>query len=105
MRVGSLDDLRTMHRRLLAEGYRIEGVVNHASAIGCYFFDPEGNRTEVFWVTGRPCWVPTATPIDIEQPDETVIAEVERIWNQLRHIPVGGRMTEESATVEVTRQP
>jgi catechol 2,3-dioxygenase len=105
MRVGSLDDLRVMRRRLVAEGYRIEGVVNHASAIGCYFFDPEGNRTEVFWVTGRPCWVPTATPIDIDQADETALAEVDRVWNQLRHVPVGGRMTEESATVEVTRQP
>ena len=62
MRVGSLDDLRVMRRRLVAEGYRIEGVVNHASAIGCYFFDPEGNRTEVFWVTGRPCWVPDRDP-------------------------------------------
>jgi catechol-2,3-dioxygenase len=105
MRVGSLDDLRVMRRRLVAEGYRIEGVVNHASAIGCYFFDPEGNRTEVFWVTGRPCWVPTATPIDIDQPDEIVLAAVDRVWNQLRHVPVGGRMTEESATVEVTREP
>jgi len=97
--------LPNLLRRLVAEGYRIEGVVNHASAIGCYFFDPEGNRTEVFWVTGRPCWVPTATPIDIGQPDETVLAEVDRVWNQLRHVPVGGRMNEESATVEVTRQP
>jgi len=105
MRAASLDDLRAFHRRLRAEGYRIDNVVNHASAIGCYFFDPEGNRTEVFWVTGRPCWVPTATPIDIEQPDETVLAAVDRVWNQLRHVPVGGRMTEESATVEVTRQP
>jgi hypothetical protein len=49
--------------------------------------------------------VPTATPIDIEQPDETVLAAVDRVWNELRHVPVGGRMTEESATVEVTRQP
>ena len=57
MRVESLADLRTFHRRLVTEGYRIERVVNHASAIGCYFFDPEGNRTEVFWVTGRPSWV------------------------------------------------
>ena len=31
MRVGSLDDLRVMRRRLVSEGYRIEGVVNHAS--------------------------------------------------------------------------
>ena len=104
MRVSSLDDLRAFRRRLTAEGYRIEGIVNHASAIGCYFFDPEGNRTEVFWVTGRPCWVPTANPIDIEQSDEAVLAEVDRVWQELRHVPVGGRMTDESATVEVTRQ-
>ena len=100
--VPSLDDLRAMHRRLLAEGYRIEGVVNHASAIGCYFFDPEGNRTEVFCVTGRPCWVPTAHPIDVEQPDAAVMAEVDRVWNQLRHVPVGGRMTEETATLQLS---
>jgi catechol 2,3-dioxygenase-like lactoylglutathione lyase family enzyme len=103
MRVATLDDLRTFHRRLVAEGYRIEAVVNHASAIGCYFFDPEDNRTEVFWVTGRACWVPTANPIDIEQSDEVVLAEVDRIWNQLRHVPVGGRMTDETATLEVAQ--
>ena len=101
MRVGSLDDLRVMRKRLVAEGYRIEGVVNHASAIGCYFFDPEGNRTEVFWVTGRPCWVPTANPIDIHRPDAAVLAEVDRLWEQLRHVPVGGRMADEPATLEV----
>jgi len=104
MRVESLDDLRAFRRRLTAEGYRIEGIVNHASAIGCYFFDPEGNRTEVFWVTGRPCWVPTANPIDIERPDEAVLADVDRLWTQLRDVPVGGRMTDEAATIEVTRK-
>jgi len=101
LRVGSLDDLRVFHRRLVAGGYRIDGVVNHASAIGCYFFDPEGNRTEVFWVTGSPCWVPTSNPIDIEQPDAAVLAEVDRVWAQLRHVPVGARMPDESATLEV----
>lgn len=104
MRVASLDDLRAFRRRLVAEGYRIEAVVNHASAIGCYFFDPEGNRTEVFWVTGRPCWVPTANPIDIEQPDAAVLAEVERVWNELRHVPAGGRLTEETATLELSHR-
>ena len=99
MRVETLDDLRAFHGRLTAEGYRIERVVNHASAIGCYFFDPEGNRTEVFWVTGRPCWVPTANPIDIHQPDPAVLAEVDRVWEQLRHVPVGGRLSEETATL------
>ena len=32
MRAASLDDLRAFHRRLRAEGYRIDNVVNHASA-------------------------------------------------------------------------
>jgi len=104
MRVATLDDLRSFHRRLVAEGYRIEGVVNHASAIGCYFLDPEGNRTEVFWVTGRPCWVPTVSPIDIEQSDEAVMVEVDRVWGELRHVPVGGRMEKESLTLEPARR-
>src|SRR4029453_3357795 len=46
MRVATLDDLRAFRRRLVAEGYRIEGVVNHASAMGCYFFDPEAHPPE-----------------------------------------------------------
>jgi catechol 2,3-dioxygenase-like lactoylglutathione lyase family enzyme len=97
MRVASLDDLREFHRRLVAGGYRIDRVVNHASAIGCYFFDPEDNRTEVFWVTGRPCWVPTAAPIDIHRADEAVLADVDALWHQLRHVPVGGRIEAEAA--------
>lgn len=103
MRTASLDDLRAFHRRLRADGYRIERVVNHASAIGCYFFDPEDNRTEVFWLTGRASWVPVATPIDIEQPDDVVLAEVDRLWNQVRHVPVGGTMADEPATLEIAR--
>jgi catechol 2,3-dioxygenase len=105
MRAASLDDLRAFLRRLRAEGYRIENVVNHASAIGCYFFDPEGNRTEVFWVTGRPSWVPVANPIDIEQPDEVVLAEVDRLWEQVRHVPVGGTMVDEPEALQIGPQP
>jgi len=103
MRVATLDDLREFHRRLRAEGYRIERVVNHASAIGCYFFDPEGNRTEVSWLTGRDSWVPVANPIDIERPDAAVLAEVDELWNRVRHIPVGGVMDEEPASLEIVR--
>src|SRR4030095_7099604 len=68
MRAASLDDLRAFHRRLQAEGYRIENVVNHASAIGCYFFDPEDNRTEGFWGAGRAGLGAGAEPLAIEQP-------------------------------------
>lgn len=103
LRVATLDHLRTFHRRLVAEGYRIDVVVNHGSAIGCYFFDPEGNRTEVFWVTGRACWVPNADPIDIEQPDEVIHAEVDRAWERLRHIPMGGQMVDEPVIPQAGR--
>src|SRR5215211_6407822 len=70
LRVETLDDLRDFHRRALAEGLRVDRVVNHGSAIGCYFFDPEGNRTEVFWRTPFDCWTPTAEPVDLAQSDE-----------------------------------
>jgi catechol-2,3-dioxygenase len=99
LRVATLDDLRTFYRRLVAAGYRIDTVANHGSAIGCYFFDPEGNRTEVFWVTGRPCWVPNSDPIDIEQSDAAVLAEVDRVWKRIGHVPIGGQMAHESATL------
>ena len=101
LRVGTLDDLRVFHRRLVAEGLRIDAVVNHVSALGCYYFDPEGNRSEVFWVTGRACWVPIAHLIDIAQSDEAVLAEVDRLWERLRHVGMGERMVNEPATLQL----
>ncbi len=101
LRVATLDDLRAMHRRLLAAGLRIDALVNHVSALGCYYFDPEGNRSEVFWVTGRACWVPIAHLIDIEQPDEAVLAEIDKLWERLRHVGMGERMANEPASLQL----
>jgi len=97
LRVETLDDLRDFRRRLVKDGYQIDHIVNHGSALGCYFFDPEGNRTEVFWLTGRSCWVPVAEPIDVEQPDDVIRAEVDRVWKRIGHVPPGGMMDDESA--------
>ena len=101
LRVGTLDDLRLFHRRLVAEGLRIDAVVNHVSALGCYYFDPEGNRSEVFWVTGRACWVPIAHLIDIEQSDDQVMAEIDALWERVRHVEMGERMVNEPATLQL----
>ena len=101
LRVATLDDLRIFHRRLLAEGLRIDAVVNHVSALGCYYFDPEGNRSEVFWVTGRTCWVPIAHLIDIEQSDDSVKAEIDHLWERLRHVGMGERMANEPASLQL----
>ncbi|MBV9577360.1 MAG: VOC family protein [Chloroflexi bacterium] len=89
LRVESLDDLRDFKRRIQEHGYQIDNIVTHLSAIGCYFFDPEGNRTEVFWLTGRPSWVMVGVPIDIDRPDEEILAQIDRVWEQTRHVAMG----------------
>ncbi|HWH77185.1 MAG TPA: VOC family protein [Candidatus Binatus sp.] len=101
LRVDTLDDLRVMHKRIIAAGLQIDALVNHVSALGCYYFDPEGNRSEVFWVTGRTCWVPIAHLIDIHQSDEMVLAEVDALWARLRHVSMGERMANEPATLQL----
>ena len=90
LRVETLGDLRAFHQRILAEGYQIQRVVNHGSGIGCYFSDPEGNTTEVFWRTPRDCWVPTGEPVDLADSDEAILAHVDRIADRNRDVPVGG---------------
>ncbi len=89
--VATLDDLRTIYHRLQAEGLQIDEVVSHVSAIGCYFFDPEGNRTEVFWLTGKTSWAVIAEPVDLDQPDEAIMEQVEQGYARTRVIPMGGR--------------
>jgi catechol-2,3-dioxygenase len=84
----------------VAAGYRIQRVVNHASAIGCYFYDPEGNCAEVFWVTGRDSWVPVSNPIDLEQSDAAILAEIDRLWQRVRDIGLGERMPQEPPTLQ-----
>jgi len=90
LRADSLESLRDYHRRLVDGGYRIDEVVCHGSALGCYFFDPEGNRTEVFWLTGYPCWVPAAEPVDLAWSDEELMAVVRRVIDREASVPMGG---------------
>lgn len=97
LRVATLADLRDFYRRIKAEGYKLHRLVTHVSAIGCYFADPEGNTTEVFWLTGVPSWVNIGVPIDIERPDEQVLAEVYRYWEQVRHVQVGQKPDAQTA--------
>ena len=89
MRVDSLDDLRDFKQRIHERGYKLERIVTHASAIGCYFKDPENNTTEVFWLTGHTSWAQIGIPIDIDQSDEAVLAEVQRSWEAVQSVERG----------------
>ena len=89
MRVDSLDDLRDFKRRILERGYQLDRIVSHASAIGCYFRDPENNPTEVFWLTGHTSWAQVSIPIDIDQTDEQVMADVLRSFEAVKGVEMG----------------
>lgn len=102
MRVESLDDLRDFKRRILEKGYQLDRIVSHASAIGCYFRDPENNPTEVFWLTGHTSWAQVGIPIDIDQSDEAVMADVLRSYEAVRDVAMGQPASSE--TVEAIRE-
>jgi catechol 2,3-dioxygenase-like lactoylglutathione lyase family enzyme len=102
MRVDSLDDLRDFKRRIHANGYTLDRVVTHASAIGCYFRDPENNPTEVFWLTGLTSWAQIGIPINIDQSDEAVMSEVRRSWETVQNVRMGQAASPE--TVEAIRE-
>ena len=97
MRVDSLDDLRDFKRRIDENGYKIDRIVTHASAIGCYFRDPENNPVEVFWLTGHTSWAQISIPIDIDQSDEAVMADVDRAFEVAKHVEMGKPQTPETA--------
>lgn len=76
-RVPDAESLREFHRRFIEEGVEIEQVVTHGNAIGIYFFDPEGNRIEVYVQTGVA--VPQPFKKDIEVQVDDLLAESSRL--------------------------
>jgi catechol 2,3-dioxygenase-like lactoylglutathione lyase family enzyme len=71
--VDSLKDLKSVYQQVKAYGCTFDTVVNHGIAFGCYFFDPEGNRIEVYWSTGFDYPQPYADPIDLDASDEVLL--------------------------------
>ena len=96
MRAETLDDLRDFKRRINEKGYTLDRIVSHASAIGCYFRDPENNPTEVFWLTGHTSWAQIGVPIDIDQSDEAVLADVRRSYEVAQNVEMGQAPTPET---------
>jgi len=102
LRVESLDNIRDFKRRATEKGYQIDQLVTHASAIGLYFRDPEGNRVETFWLTGLPSWAMISVPINIDRPDDEVMADVRHVWEVCKHVEMG--ITPEGELKEAIRK-
>ena len=72
-KVPSIDDLRDFYHLLRAEKVKIDRIVSHGNAFGMYFFDPEGNRIELYYKTGFPVPQPHGEPIDLEASNEELL--------------------------------
>ena len=78
-KVPTIDDLRGYKRRLEEEDIKIERIVSHGNAFGMYFFDPEGNRVEVYYRTGFPVPQPHGDLIDLDRSDEELISDAREL--------------------------
>ena len=69
--VPTLEDLREYQARLEAEpGVSVERIVSHGIAFGMYFFDPDGNRLELYVRTPYKVPQPLGDPIDLSMSNE-----------------------------------
>jgi catechol-2,3-dioxygenase len=75
-RCNTLADVLEFYARFKAERVIFDQVVTHGNAIGVYFFDPEGNRCEVYWPTGLLARQPFLNAIDLTQPPDAILARI-----------------------------
>ena len=73
-KVDTVDDLKAFYRVFQQEGLTIQRTVSHGNALGIYALDPEGNTIEVYYKTGFPVPQPHGKPIDLEAPEEELLA-------------------------------
>ncbi len=75
-RCETLDALKAFHREFLERGVPIRQVHSHGNAIGIYCADPDGNTVEVYWPTGIDWPQPFRKAIDLNQPDDVILASL-----------------------------
>jgi len=79
-RVDSVETLQMYHHRFKAEGVPVQQEVTHGNAYGIYFFDPEGNRGEVYLRIPKDVRQPFRKSLNLEQSVDEVNAEAERLF-------------------------
>jgi catechol-2,3-dioxygenase len=72
-RCAELDDVVGFYAEFRKRSVPVDMVVSHGNAVGVYFYDPEGNRCEVYWQTGLEARQPFVQKIDLDQDPETLM--------------------------------
>lgn len=75
-RVGTIDDVRAFYRTFQQMGVEIQQTVSHGAGASCYFYDPEGNRLEVFADIEVEGGRGYSGPIDLEKSAEELVAQI-----------------------------
>jgi catechol 2,3-dioxygenase len=75
--VGSLDDLRAIKARALANGASDMRALDHGNAWSIYFKDPEGNTVEVYLDSPFHVPQPHGDPLDLGKSDEEILRTTE----------------------------
>ena len=52
----SLEDVKEIHRKCVAEGVEIRSVADHGVSLGFYISDPDGNEIEIFYEMPKSSW-------------------------------------------------
>lgn len=78
-RVDSLETLREFHQRFESEGVRVQQEVTHGNAFGIYFFDPEGNRNEVYLRIDRDIRQPFRKSLDLSLTSDEILTRAEQL--------------------------
>jgi hypothetical protein len=63
----------------VGRGLAVKASLNHGVSLAFYFDDPDGNMIEIYWATGLDYGQPYGHPIDLAQPEEGLLADVERL--------------------------
>ena len=82
-RMDSLRDLKTYYEMLLP--HSLEGMEprHHGNSWSFYFFDPEGNKIEIYAVTPWQVHQPWRAPLDLMEPEEKILADTQRYADAL----------------------
>jgi catechol 2,3-dioxygenase-like lactoylglutathione lyase family enzyme len=75
-RCDTLDSVIGFFRRFRDQGVTLDMVVSHGNAVGVYFFDPEGNRCEVYWQTGLEARQPFVEHIDLDTDTDELLERI-----------------------------
>ena len=75
-RVKDVEDVRGFYQTFKDMGVEIQQTVSHGAGVSCYFYDPEGNRVEVFADIEMPNGRGYSGPIDLGKSKEELVAQI-----------------------------